>query len=176
MRPSGKTLAIIAEMDAMVAETLRFARDQAAAEPRRRTDLTALLGSVIDDAVDAGAPVSMEPALPIVYECQPAALKRALTNLLDNAVKYGKRARAAIRSTPQAVEITMDDDGPGIPEEELGRVLEPFYRVEGSRSRDTGGIGLGLAIALSVVQAHGGQLRLSNRPEGGLRASAILPI
>ena len=171
-----KTLAIIAEMDAMVAETLRFARDEAAAEPRRRTDLTALLGSVIDDAVDTGAPVSMEPGQPVVYECQPAALKRALTNLLDNAVKYGKRARAAIRSTPQAVEITIDDDGPGIPEAELGRVLEPFYRVEGSRSRDTGGIGLGLAIALSVVQGHGGQLRLSNRPEGGLRACAILPI
>ena len=171
-----KTLTIIAEMDAMVAETLRFARDQATAEPRRRTDLTVLLGSVIDDALDAGAPVSMEPAMPIVYECQPAALKRALTNLLDNAVKYGKRARAAIRSTPRAVEITIDDDGPGIPEAELGRVFEPFYRVEGSRSRDTGGIGLGLAIALSVVQGHGGQLRLSNRPEGGLRASAVLPI
>ena len=171
-----KTLAIIAEIDAMVAETLRFARDEAATEPRRRTDLTALLGSVIDDAVDTGAPVSMEPAQPVIYECQPAALKRALTNLLDNAVKYGKRARATIRSTPQAVEITIDDDGPGIPEAELGRVLEPFYRVEDSRSRDTGGIGLGLAIALSVVQGHGGQLRLSNRPEGGLRACVVLPI
>ena len=171
-----KTLAIIAEMDAMVAETLRFARDEAASESRRRTDLTVLLASVIDDAVDMGAPVSMAPAQPIVYECQPAALKRALANLLDNAVKYGKRARAAIQSTLDTVEITIDDDGPGIPEDELSRVFEPFYRVEGSRSRDTGGIGLGLAIASSVVQRHGGQLRFSNRAEGGLRARIILPI
>jgi signal transduction histidine kinase len=118
----------------------------------------------------------MEQAQPIVYECQPAALKRALSNLIDNAVKYGKQARAAIRSTPQSIEITVDDEGPGIPEDELGRVFQPFYRVEGSRSRETGGIGLGLAIALSVVQAHGGELTLSNRPGGGLRASVGLPV
>jgi signal transduction histidine kinase len=90
-------------------------------------------------------------------------------------VKYGKKARAAIRSTPGVIEITIDDEGPGIPEDELARVLEPFYRVESSRNRDTGGIGLGLAIAQSVVQAHGGQLTLSNRPEGGLRARVTLP-
>jgi signal transduction histidine kinase len=102
-------------------------------------------------------------------------LKRALTNLLDNAVKYGKRARAAISSTPQAVEITIDDDGPGLAEEELVEVFQPFYRVEGSRNRETGGIGLGLAIALSIVQAHSGALKLSNRTEGGLRACLSLP-
>ena len=168
-------LATIAEMDSMIAATLQFARDEATAEPRRRTDLTALLASVVDDMADIGLPVAMEPAEPIVRECQPAALKRALPNLLDNAVKYGKRARAAIRSTPQAIEITIDDEGPGIPEDELVRVFQPFYRVEGSRNRETGGIGLGLAIALSVVQAHGGQLTLSNRPEGGLRACVMLP-
>ena len=170
-----KMLATIAEMDAMLAETLRFARDEATAEPRRRTDLTALLASVIDDMADTGAPVSMEPAQPIVCECQPAALKRALTNLLDNAVKYGKRARATIRAMPKSVEITIDDEGPGIPDDELKRVFEPFYRVESSRSRETGGIGLGLAIALSVIQGHGGQLKLSNRSEGGLRATITLP-
>jgi signal transduction histidine kinase len=102
-------------------------------------------------------------------------LKRALTNLLDTAVKYGTRARAAILSTPRAIEITIDDDGPGIPADELARVFQPFYRVEGSRSRETGGIGLGLAIALAVVQAHGGELTLANRAEGGLRASVTLP-
>lgn len=118
----------------------------------------------------------MESAQPIVCECQPAALKRAPTNLIDNAVKYGKRARAAIRSTPQAIEITIDDEGPRIPKDELTRVFQPFYRVEGSRSRETGGIGLGLAIALSVVQAHGGRLTPSSRPEGGLRASITLPL
>jgi signal transduction histidine kinase len=171
-----KMLATIAEVEAMVAATLRFARDEARAEPRRRTDLTALLASTVHDMADTGLPVSMQPAAPVVYECQPNALKRALTNLLDNAVKYGKRARAAIVATPRAIEITIDDDGPGIPADELARVFQPFYRVEGSRSRETGGIGLGLAIALSVVQAHGGQLTLATRAEGGLRASVMLPI
>ena len=171
-----KMFGTIAEMDAMLAETLRFARDEATAEPRRRTDLSALLASVVDDMTDAGASVSMEPAQQIICECQPVAVKRALTNLLDNAIKYGKRARATIRATPESVEITIDDEGPGIPEGELKRVFEPFYRVEASRSRDTGGIGLGLAIALSIIHGHGGQLTLSNRPEGGLRAVVELPI
>jgi signal transduction histidine kinase len=171
-----KMLATIAEMDSMIAATLEFVRDEATAEPRRRTDLAALLASVVDDMADTGLAVAMEPAQPVVCECQPAALKRALTNLIGNAVKYGKRARATIRSTPQAVEITVDDEGPGIPKEELARVFQPFHRVEGSRSRETGGIGLGLAIALSIVQAHRGRLTLSNRPEGGLRARVTLPV
>jgi signal transduction histidine kinase len=169
-------LATIAEMDAMVTATLQFARDEVSAEPRRPTDLTALLASTVDDMADTGLPVSMEPAETIICECQPASLKRALTNLLDNAVKYGKRGRAAIRTTAQAVEITIDDNGPGLPEDELVQVFQPFYRVEGSRNRETGGIGLGLAIALSIVQAHSGALKLSNRPEGGLRACLMLPI
>jgi signal transduction histidine kinase len=117
----------------------------------------------------------MEPAGPIVYTCQPAALRRAVRNLLDNAVKYGKAGSVHIRATPRTIEIDIDDEGPGIPEPELSRVLEPFYRLEGSRSRETGGVGLGLAITQSIVQAHGGTLELSNRPAGGLRASIALP-
>jgi signal transduction histidine kinase len=138
--------------------------------------LTALLASIVDDMTDAGLPVTMMPAEPIIHECMPAALKRAITNLLDNAMKYGRRAHAKICATPQAIEIVIDDVGLGIPDDELVRVFQPFYRIEGSRSRDTGGIGLGLAIALSVVEAHGGQLKLANRPEGGLRARVILPL
>ena len=122
-------LSTIAEMDSMIGATLEFARDESASEPRRQTDLTSLLQSVVDDMGDAGLPVTMQPAEPIIYECQPAALKRAVRNLLDNAVKYGKRARA-IRPAPQAIEIDIDDEGPGIPEHELSRVLEPFYRLE----------------------------------------------
>jgi signal transduction histidine kinase len=173
---SDRMLATIAEMDAMIGATLQFAREEAAAEPRRRTDVTALLASIVDNMADTGSPVTMEPAQPIVYECQPVALKRALTNVIDNAVKYGKRARTAIRATPGAIEITIDDEGPGIPEAHLAHVFQPFFRLEDSRSRETGGIGLGLAIALSVVQAHGGELVLSNRQEGGLRVLIILPI
>jgi signal transduction histidine kinase len=171
-----KMLATIAEMDEMIGTTLAFARDEVRAEPRRRVDVAALLESVVDDMADAGLPVTMAPAEPFTHECQPGALKRALANLLDNAVKYGKRARAAITSTEKAIEITIDDDGPGIPEAELPRVFQPFYRVEESRSRDTGGTGLGLAIAQSIVQGHGGELTLANRPDGGLRASVKLPM
>ena len=125
---------------------------------------------------DAGLPVTMAPATALIQDCQPGALKRALANLLDNAVKYGKRARAAITTADKTVEITIDDDGPGIHDAELPRVFQPFYRVEDSRSRDTGGTGLGLAIAQSIVQAHGGELTLANRPGGGLRASIKLPV
>lgn len=171
-----KMLATISEMDSMIGTTLAFARDEVRAEPRRRADVAALLASVVDDMADAGLPVAMQPAVALTCECQPGALKRAITNLLDNAVKYGQRARAAIAGTAKAIEIVIDDDGPGIPDAELKRVFQPFYRVEDSRSRDTGGTGLGLAIAQSIVQAHGGELILTNRPGGGLRACINLPV
>jgi signal transduction histidine kinase len=116
-------------------------------------------------------------------------LKRAFINLIDNALKYGKTARVAIAETPEAVEIVVDDDGPGIPDEELTKVFQAFYRLEGTPDQSTdgigdgggggggggGGIGLGLAIALSIIESHGGALVLSNRPDGGLRAKATLP-
>ncbi len=171
-----KMLGTIAEMDAMVGATLQFARDQSEGEPRRPTDLAALLQSVVDDMRDAGFPVCLMPAEPVIYPCQPAALKRAIRNLLDNAVKYGKSGTVAMRRASHAVEILIDDEGPGIPQEELTRVLEPFYRLDESRSRETGGVGLGLAIAQSIVETHGGSLALSNRPEGGLRVRLSLPL
>jgi signal transduction histidine kinase len=168
-------LASIAEMDSMIGETLQFARDDAMTEIRRPTDIAALVHSIVDDMADAGMPVKMQPAGPIVYDCRPDALKRAIRNLLDNAVKYGKAASAAIQSTPKTIEIIIDDEGPGIPEQELSRVFDPFYLLEESRSRETGGVGLGLAIAQSIVQAHRGELVLSNRPTAGLRARIALP-
>ncbi|MBI4274297.1 MAG: HAMP domain-containing protein [Rhizobiales bacterium] len=171
-----KMLSTIAEMDSMVGATLQFARDETVSEARRPTDLMALLQSVVDDMSDAGLPVTMEPAASVIYECRPAALKRALTNVIDNAIKYGKSAHTAIKVTPKAIEIMIDDQGPGIPESELSRVFEPFYRVEKSRSQDTGGVGMGLAIAQSVVQAHGGALYLSNQSTGGLRVIVTLPV
>jgi signal transduction histidine kinase len=170
-----KLLATIAEMSAMIDATLAFARDESAAEPRRRVDLAALLSSIVDDLEEAGMAVTMDPAPAIVCDCQPAALKRAITNLIDNAIKYGSAAHAAIRRERGQVEITIDDKGPGLPEAELARVFQPFYRIEKSRSRDTGGIGLGLAIALAIAQAHGGELKLTNQAEGGLRAALSLP-
>jgi signal transduction histidine kinase len=170
-----KMLSTIAEMDSLVGTTLQFARDDSASEPRKQIDLAAVVQNVVDEMADAGLPVCMQPEAPIFYRCQPAALKRAVRNLLDNAVKYGKAGSAKIRMVSGSVEIDIDDDGPGIPEAELARVLEPFYRLEESRSRETGGVGLGLAIAHSIIQAHGGRLTLTNRPAGGLRASIVLP-
>ena len=117
----------------------------------------------------------MTPSDPIILDCRPIALKRALTNLIDNAVKYGRNAHITVGTTSSAAIITINDNGPGIPDKEIARVLEPFYRIEESRNRDTGGVGLGLSIALSAVEAHGGQLTLNNRPEGGLSAVVRLP-
>ena len=170
-----KMLATIAEMDSMIGETLQFARDEATTEIRRPTDIAALVQSIVDDMADAGLPVKMQPADPIVYNCRPDALKRAIRNLLDNAVKYGNAASVTIQTTPKTIEVIIDDEGPGIPEQELSRVFDPFYRLEESRSRETGGVGLGLAIAQSIVQAQRGELVLSNRSKAGLRARIALP-
>lgn len=170
-----KMLETIAEMDSMIGATLDFAREVVETEPPRRTDITALVESVVDDMADAGLPVAMKPAPPAVMECRPGALRRALRNLVDNAVKYGKSADVSVEVGTDAIGIVIDDQGPGIPQRELDRVFQPFYRIEGSRNPDTGGIGLGLAIALSIVEAHGGRLKLANREAGGLRASVLLP-
>jgi signal transduction histidine kinase len=170
-----RMLATISEMDSMIGMTLQFARDDGASERRKQVDLTAIVRSIVDEMSDAGLPVHMRIAPPILYKCQPAALKRAVRNLLDNAVKYGKSASAELHVALRSIEINIDDDGPGIPDAELSRVLEPFYRLDQSRSRETGGVGLGLAIAQGVVQAHGGTVTLLNRPFGGLRAKIVLP-
>jgi signal transduction histidine kinase len=171
-----KMLATIGEMEGMLTATLSFAKDEAANETRRRSDLGALLASIVDDMAEAGLPVALsQSAEGVIVECKSQALRRAIVNLIDNAIKYGGSARAALAVTSGTVEIRIDDEGPGIPENELARVVQPFYRLEGSRSRDTGGMGLGLAIAASVVEAHGGELQLANREAGGLRASIMLP-
>ncbi len=170
-----RMLASIGDLDAMIDAVLKFTRDENAVEPWRRTDLTALVASIVDDMADAGLPVTMESSEPVVLECQSGGLRRAVTNLLDNAVKYGTSARVELLTSPAAIRIVIDDAGPGIPDAELQRVFEPFYRLEQSRSRETGGTGLGLAIAQSIVQAHGGQVTLVNRSGGGLRAIVSLP-
>ncbi|HEY1931346.1 MAG TPA: ATP-binding protein [Acetobacteraceae bacterium] len=171
-----RMLGTLDEADTMVGATLSFARDQTASEPMRRIDVAALVGAIVDDMADAGLKVSMTHAEPAVLECQSGALRRAIGNLIDNALKYGGGAQAGVEAAPDAVRIIVDDDGPGIPEGELQRVFEPFHRLEESRSRDTGGAGLGLSIAQAIVQAHGGEIVLANRPEGGLRAILSLRV
>jgi LPXTG-motif cell wall-anchored protein len=171
-----RMLNTIGEMEAMLTATLSFARDEATNEMGKRIDIGAFVSSIADDMTDAGLAVQTGPIEPgVVVECKALSLRRALTNLIDNAVKYGGKATVAMRATTTQVEITVDDNGPGIPEVQLGRVMQPFVRLEDSRNRDTGGIGLGLAIAASIAEAHGGTLTLSNRREGGLRAAIDLP-
>lgn len=172
-----KVLETLAEMQEMIEGVLSFVREDAAREDTRPIDLGALIASLCDDLADNGLEVEFDtpPAPPIVYRCRPVALKRALNNVIENAVKYGKRARVSLSESANWIEIAVDDEGPGIPEADLERVFEPFQRLEESRSRETGGTGLGLAIARSIARGHGGDIVLGNRPAGGLRATIRLP-
>jgi len=170
-----KTLATLEEMEAMIASTLTFARDDALTEAPRMVDLAALVGSLCDDLVDAGKPVSFAAAERVAVTCRPAALKRAVANLIENAVKYGAAARVSIGTDAEVARIVIEDDGPGVPADELENVFAPFYRVEKSRGSGPGGVGLGLSIVRAVADAHGGHVRLENRDGGGLRATLELP-
>lgn len=171
-----RMLATIAEMNAMLEAGLSLARDESENETRRTVDLAALLASLVDDMADAGLPVALGPVSAATCSCRPQSLRRALSNLIGNAIAYGGNATAGLIIEGRTAVFIIEDDGPGIPEAELSRVTQPFYRLEGSRNRDTGGMGLGLAITQAIVQSHGGELRLENRPEGGLRASILLPL
>lgn len=175
-----KMLADLAEMEAMIEATLAFAREDADAEPAVRFDLAALCQTVLDEAADA-APDRAEAlryAGPerLSATGRPAALKRAIANLVGNALAYGGAARVTLSVEGGMARIAIDDDGPGIPPAELERVFQPFRRLEDSRNRETGGTGLGLTIARNILRAHGGDVTLVNRPEGGLRALAVLPL
>jgi len=170
-----RMLADLDDMETMIRSTLSFAREEANPEPRRELDLVALLRSICEDAPDVALAVDLSGAEALPFGGQPVALRRGFCNLIDNAVKYGQRARIGLSIGVDSIAVTIDDDGPGLPEEELERVFRPFYRVEQSRSRDTGGVGLGLSVARTVFRAHGGDVVLSNRPEGGLRATVALP-
>jgi signal transduction histidine kinase len=174
-----KMLADLEEMERMIAATMAFARDDAAAEPAVPLDLAALARTVLDEAADARPDLAEKVAYDgpehLVVAARPVALKRALANLVGNALAYGSAARVALRPEGQGAELRVEDDGPGIPPSEIEAVFQPFRRLEASRNRETGGTGLGLTIARSILRAHGGDVRLVNRPGGGLTALATLP-
>jgi signal transduction histidine kinase len=163
------------EMQHMTEETLAFLREEASQEPTRAVDLCALVGSLCDDLRDIGHDVTVRDCEKQVCACRAVALKRAIDNVVMNAVRYGERARVSVGRDGSELVVTVDDDGPGIAAENLERVFEPFVRLEESRSTETGGLGLGLAIARSIIRAHGGEITLANRPEGGLRVQMRLP-
>jgi signal transduction histidine kinase len=166
----------LGEMRALVEEGLDYARTaHASVEPERPVDLHALLDSLVFDYEDAGKSVRWSGKHEAPLRTRPQALRRVLTNLVDNALNFGGDAEIALESGPREVEIAVRDRGPGIAPEELERVLEPFVRLDGSRSRDTGGAGLGLAIAHELAHALNGSLALRNLEAGGLEARLVLP-
>ncbi len=170
-----RLVADIGEMEQMVNAALAFARGTDSREAPATVDLGALLESIAEDAGAAGNRLRVSGAEGVTCEARPLALKRCLSNLVDNALRYaGGEAEVEVEVEPERVRIAVLDRGPGIPAAEIERVFEPFYRLEPSRSRDSGGTGLGLSIARNVARAHGGDLVLRPRPGGGLIAELTL--
>jgi len=166
----------IDEMTQLLEATLSFLRNEEVVEEFSPVDINALVDAIAQDAAESGQKVSVSGEVHPV-SAQPLGLKRCLTNLVANAIRYGEEAHIRLIDASSCVHIEVVDRGPGIPESQLERALEPFYRVESSRNKSTGGTGLGLAIANDVVKRHGGQLILRNGPgpEGGLIAQITLP-
>jgi signal transduction histidine kinase len=171
-----KVIATLDEMQRMTDATLAFAQDDSAQEQTKSVDLAALVGSICEDMTDLGNDVAWADHDRFLFDCRPTALRRVVRNLIENAVKYGERARVAMTVSGEAIVIAIDDDGPGIPDDAHETVFSPFYRLEESRNKDTGGIGLGLAIARSIARNHGGDITLKNRQGGGLTATIQLPL
>jgi signal transduction histidine kinase len=170
-----KMLADLDEMAEMVASSLAFARDEAAEEASQPVDLAALLDALCDDALDAGYQAAFDWEGRLVYRGRPLALKRLFANLIENAVRYGHDAEVQLSGGPKEVRVVVEDHGSGIPPDQLENVFKPFFRLEQSRNKRSGGIGLGLATARTIARAHGGDIVLQNRPGGGLRATVTLP-
>jgi len=165
----------ISELEQMIDATLSYLRGEGQNETPRALDLTALLETLVDEAGDLGQPVDIAIPRKLVVFGRHLGLKRAFSNLIQNGVKYGGRVRVSSDTGPDVVHVHVDDEGPGIPADKLEAVMEPFVRLETSRSRVTGGVGLGLTIAKSSIEADGGRLTLENRPTGGLRVTVSLP-
>ena len=177
----GKILADLEELEAMVSATLAFGRDARTTEPVTQLDLAELLRTILDEAGDARPEVldrlNYEGPAHLTVQARSLALKRVFVNLVANAVNYG--GSATVRLLPadhRVVMVEIEDDGPGIPSGDLDRVFEPFHRGEPSRNRETGGVGLGLPIARNIMRAHGGDVTITNRPSGGVKATATLPV
>ncbi|UMR28870.1 ATP-binding protein [Massilia sp. MB5] len=172
-----KMLRDLQAMQMLVEEGIAYARNaHGLNETPCRTDLDALLGSLVYDYTDAGQAVRLSGELKLVLLTRPHALRRIVTNLTDNALKFGKDVEIVLaRETGGRYSISVLDRGPGIPAEECEAVMQPFYRIESSRNRDTGGTGLGLAIVQQLTLALGGTLRLAQREGGGLAAQVLLP-
>jgi signal transduction histidine kinase len=165
----------LSELEEMVSGTLSFMRGLETSEVIQPLDINALLESLQADAQESGHSVEIIGRATTSYECRPQAIKRCLSNLIDNAIKYGHLARVSLIQLPSSLHVVVSDEGPGVPTDELERLFDPFYRLESSRNRDYGGTGLGLTIARSIAEQHGGTLVLKNGPSTGLECHLDLP-
>jgi signal transduction histidine kinase len=164
------------EMQAMVDSALAFFRDDFQAEETTTFDFAELLRTIAEDYSDQGCEIGYTGAEHVAFRGRPFALKRAFANLVDNAVKYGRAPELELRRSEQQSVVVVRDSGPGIPPEALEKVFAPFFRLERSRNRATGGVGLGLTSAQAVIRGHGGEITLRNRPTGGVEVEVTLPV
>jgi signal transduction histidine kinase len=164
------------EMQAMVGGALAFFRDDAFAEDTTTLDLPHVIIATINDYADQDINITYDGPVHGRYQGRPLALKRALTNLIENAIKYGTTPEVGLARSQTSWSITVKDRGPGIPDDSLDSVFRPYHRLGKSGNRTTGGVGLGLTVAQAIVHGHGGTIVLSNREGGGLEARVILPI
>ena len=162
------------EMGQMIESLLDFLGGEKDPEPAVRTDLAVTVATIVDSFQDHGHDVEYAGPDHLELAVRALSLRRAVRNLIENALHYGKRARVSLERKGNEVLIRVDDDGPGIPRDQLDAVLKPFARLDTARQRNTSGLGLGLAIVQKAVDAEGGKLTLANRPEGGLRAEICL--
>lgn len=179
MLPEGESrtrmLADLTHMEDMVSSTLEFARGESTDEAVQTIDLAATLEAICDNTTDLGLTAEYEWSGRLVCSCRPLALKRALTNLIENAARYGGKAIVQAVHHGRDIRVVIEDQGPGIPEDCQEKVFTPFFRLEQSRNRKTGGMGLGMTVARTIIRAHGGDIILENKPEGGLRVTVTLP-
>ena len=162
------------ELQTTTEAALEAARTGMGEEPSREVDVSSLVESMCADLSDMGGDVTFEDGASVRAVCRPNEIKRAARNLVQNALRYGQRARVSVGAANGVVSIVVDDDGPGLKPEEIEKVFDPFVRLEASRSRDTGGLGLGLTLARAMARGHGGDITLVNRAGGGLRATLTL--
>ena len=167
--------ATLDEMQEMLEATPAYARGVSTDQPPKRVDLAALVEALSAELSEIGPEIHVLASGPIVVPIRRMAVRRALRNVLENAQRHGRGAWVAVEADDAKVRPVVDDAGPGIPEADLERVFDPYLRLETSRSRETGGTGLGLPIACAVLRAHGGDVHLYNLPAGGLRATVSLP-
>lgn len=169
-----KMLSTIDELQSMTEAAISFARGQSTDTETRTIQLETLVASICDDQTDLGHPVTYAGGEMVTYRCRPDGLRRAVRNLVENAVRYGREAKVFIRYAAATIDIVVEDRGPGIPEAMRDKVFLPFFRLETTRNEDTGGIGLGLSIARAVVRQHGGGISFVSN-ETGMQAVISLP-